>query len=97
MSLLEETGLIVPIGEWARQIALTQMAAWRAAGFGETRVSVHMSPRRLASGILATLAEILRGFLHCDGLLELDLTESVLMDDARSVMTILETLSDIGV
>ncbi|MHB1565707.1 MAG: putative bifunctional diguanylate cyclase/phosphodiesterase [Acidiferrobacter sp.] len=96
--LLEETGLIVPIGKWALQTALMQMAAWRAAGFGETRVSVNISGRQLRHrALLATLAEILRDFPHCDGLLELELTESVLMEDARSAITILEALSDMGV
>ncbi len=96
--LLEETGLIVPAGEWALQTALAQMEAWRAQGLWDVRVSVNISARQFRDrALLAVLADILGRWPHSEGLLELELTESVLMENAQGAVDMLEALSDMGI
>lgn len=96
--LMEETGLIVPVGEWALRTALTQMDDWRAIGFEDMRVSVNISGRQFRHrGLLATLGDILETCPNADGLLELELTESVLMENAQSAIDMLEALSEMGI
>ncbi len=96
--LLEETGLIVPAGEWALQAALAQMEAWRAQGLCDMRVSVNISARQFRDrALLAVLADILGRWPHSEGLLELELTESVLMENAQGAVDMLEALSDMGI
>ena len=96
--LMEETGLIVPVGEWALRTALAQMDGWRASGFEDMRVSVNISGRQFRHrGLLATLADILETCPNTDGLLELELTESVLMENAQGAIDMLEALSEMGI
>ncbi len=96
--LLEETGLIVPVGEWVLQTALAQMEAWRKAGLSALRVSVNISGRQFRDRtLLAVLSDILGRWPQDEGLLELELTESVLMENAQSAIDMLEALSDMGI
>ena len=96
--LMEETGLIVPVGEWALRAALAQRDDWRANGFEDIRVSVNISGRQFRHrALLATLADILEVCPDSDGLLELELTESVLMENAQGAIDMLEALSEMGV
>ncbi len=96
--LMEETGLIVPVGEWALQTAIAQMNAWRASGLGVLRMSVNVSGRQFRHrGLLAALTDILARCPESEGLLELELTESVLMENAQGAIDMLEALSEMGV
>ncbi len=96
--LLEETGLIIPTGEWAVRTALQQIAAWRHAGLGDTRISVNISARQFRQrAFLATLSEALAQYPQSEGVLELELTESVVMEGAQSAIDMLATISDMGV
>lgn len=96
--LMEETGLIVPVGEWALRAALAQMDSWRASGFEDMRISVNISGRQFRHrALLATLADILEAGPDTDGLLELELTESVLMENAQGAIDMLEAMSEMGI
>ncbi len=96
--LMEETGLIVPVGEWALRTALAQMDIWRVGGFKNMRISVNISGRQFRHrGLLATLADILEACPNTEGLLELELTESVLMENAQGAIDMLEALSEMGI
>lgn len=96
--LMEETGLIVPVGEWALRAALAQRDDWQASGFEDIRISVNISGRQFRHrALLATLADILEACPDSDGLLELELTESVLMENAQGAIDMLEALSEMGV
>jgi len=96
--LAEETGLIVPIGTWVLEEACRQSLAWQAAGLSPLRIAVNLSARQLQKGDLATIVSTL---LHQTGLdpalLELELTESMLMDDPLRAQVILRELKDLGV
>jgi diguanylate cyclase (GGDEF)-like protein len=91
--LAEETGLIMPIGEWSLRAACLQLKAWHKAGCGPLRVAVNLSPRQLRHG---NLPNMVRGALKESGLdpqcLELELTESSLMEDAKGTAAMLAEL-----
>jgi EAL domain-containing protein (putative c-di-GMP-specific phosphodiesterase class I) len=94
--VLEETGLIVPVGEWVLTEACEQLARWRAAGLPDLRMSVNLSSRqfqqvKLASVVSDTLSRV---NLPADAL-EVELTESLLMrpsDIAERTITALDNL-----
>jgi EAL domain-containing protein (putative c-di-GMP-specific phosphodiesterase class I) len=98
ISIAEESGLIVPIGKWVLREACRQAAAWQAAGLAPCSVAVNISPVELrakdfVSGVRAALAET--GLTA--RLLELEITETFLMQDALSTAEVLHELKDIGV
>jgi diguanylate cyclase (GGDEF)-like protein len=96
--LAEETGLIVPIGEWVLRTACRQAMAWQTIGKRPVRVAVNLSAKQFKD---ENLTQIVLSALHDTGLtpelLELELTEGTLMDDARATMVTLEQLRGIGV
>jgi len=96
--LAEETGLIVPIGEWVLETACAQVKTWHEHGFGELRLAVNLSARQFQQRDLpdkiAALTERL-GFPP--DRLELELTESVLMRDAAESTRKLRDITALGV
>ena len=94
----EATGFIVELGEWVLQTACRQMQVWQNAGFSGLRVAVNLSARQfhqpdLSSRVAQILAEI--------GLeprsLELELTESLMVEDPPSAIATLQQLKSLGV
>jgi diguanylate cyclase (GGDEF)-like protein len=98
ISLAEETGLIVPIGEWVLQSACAQNRAWRDAGLPEVRTAVNLSARQLKDPEL--VARILRVLME-SGIpprcLELEITESTLIDDLATNRALMNELRQAGV
>jgi predicted signal transduction protein with EAL and GGDEF domain len=98
ISLAEETGLIVPIGEWVLATACAQTKAWQDQGLTDLRVAVNLSARQFSdSGLLAKLTRIIRSSGLDPSSLELEITESVVMSHAECAVTVLEQLKSIGV
>lgn len=96
--LAEETGLIVPLGEWVLHTACAQNRAWQDAGLPALRVAVNLSSRQFRQGNLADIVLAALEAAHLDSRwLELELTESVLMQDTHTTSSILNGLSRIGV
>ncbi|MGK5063677.1 putative bifunctional diguanylate cyclase/phosphodiesterase [Janthinobacterium sp. LB3P112] len=96
--LAEETGLIVPIGEWVLRTACNQAKAWQSDSGRAIRMAVNLSAKQFKD---ENLMQIVLSALADTGLdarlLELELTEGTLMDDARATMVTLEQLRGIGV
>jgi diguanylate cyclase (GGDEF)-like protein/PAS domain S-box-containing protein len=96
--LAEDTGLIEPIGEWVLRTACAQHRAWQAAGLSPIRVAVNLSARQLQQ---PNFVERIRHALTDTGqspqLLELELTESVLMTHAETTIKTLGELDAMGV
>jgi diguanylate cyclase (GGDEF)-like protein/PAS domain S-box-containing protein len=96
--IAEESGLIVPIGQWVLLEACRQARAWMDAGLPPVRIAVNVSAWQFAakdflSSVRAAL--ISTGIDPCN--LELELTETVLMQDAESAVQMLRALKAIGV
>jgi EAL domain-containing protein (putative c-di-GMP-specific phosphodiesterase class I) len=94
----EETGLIVPIGEWVLQMACRQNKAWQDAGLPHLVIAVNLSVRQFQKkDISATVARILgeTGLApHC---LELEVVESMVMHDVVNASALLNELKSLGV
>ena len=94
----EETGLIVPIGEWVLRTACAQNQAWRALGLPPVVVSVNMSARQFRQDrLVKTVGQILAETGLCAEHLEIELTESMVMHDAEAAIRILRGLKSLGI
>lgn len=96
--LLEDTGLVIPVGEWVLQQACEQGRRWQDAGHDSLNVSVNLSMKQFRAG---TLVDSVRQALAESRLppraLELELTETVLVDDAERALDLMHELKNIGV
>ncbi len=98
ISLAEETGLIMPIGEWVLHTACAQTKAWQTSGFPVLRVSVNLSARQFKQpDLVDQVADALRDTGLAPDSLELELTESTVMQDAEDAVTKLNALKQLGV
>jgi diguanylate cyclase (GGDEF)-like protein len=97
MSLAEDTGLILPIGEWVLRTACTQLAAWKKAGLENFRVSVNVSPLQFQQpNFVETVAQILKETALDPTTLDLEITETAIMQNAAHVATMLGKLKRMG-
>ncbi len=96
--LIEETGLILPIGEWVLETACRQAAAWREAGISGLKMAVNLSMRQLWNkDFFDTVLRIL-ALTNCrPEWLELEITESILMDNPSEAVDMLRKLAGLGV
>lgn len=96
--LAEETGLIEPIGEWVIRTACTQNKAWQAANLTPLTVAVNVSARQFRN---KNLSRVVSQALQETGLaphyLELELTESMVMHNVKTVASILAELKGMGI
>jgi diguanylate cyclase (GGDEF)-like protein len=98
IGLAEETGLIVPIGEWVIRTASKQARAWQKNGMPEIAVSVNLSMRQFKQeGLAAAVDDALRSSGLDPKRLEMELTESLVMQDTEAAIRVLERLREIGV
>ena len=98
IGIAEETGLIVPIGEWVLQQSCNQLQLLLDAGLPAIHVSVNLSVRQLREASLVDkVGEALRLSGLESSMLDLEITESMLMSDMDRVKRTLRELSDLGV
>lgn len=96
--LAEDTGLIVPIGEWVLRTACAQNKAWQEAGLSPMRISVNLSARQFQQpNLVETIARTLAETGLDPAYLELELTESSLMKNAETAIETLWKIKEIGV
>ena len=97
IGLAEETGLILPIGEWVLRTACKQNRTWQKAGLPVVPVAVNLSAKQFSKNI----ASMVRATLDETGmdpkLLELELTESVSMENPENTFGIMHALKEMGV
>lgn len=95
--LAEDTGLIVPIGEWVLQQACAQTRAWMDAGLAPVYVSVNLSARQMRqSDIASHISAILKDTGLPADRLKLELTESMIMGQGEETVALLHSLKALG-
>jgi len=94
----EKSGLIVPIGEWALRQACGQLKIWRDAGQTGLKVAVNLSPRQLEQvGFCALVSQIIDEAGIPATALELEITESILLQRSEFNLATLTQLTDLGI
>jgi diguanylate cyclase (GGDEF)-like protein/PAS domain S-box-containing protein len=98
INLAEETGLIVPIGAWVLRTACLQNRAWQRAGYGPLRIAVNLSARQFAEpGLVSEIARVLDETGMSASSLEVEITESLVMEDVEGAIRTMRELKDMGV
>jgi diguanylate cyclase (GGDEF)-like protein/PAS domain S-box-containing protein len=94
---LEDSGLILPVGEWVLAQACAQLRRWQAQGLGAVPVSVNLSAKQFHRADLdALVRRVLAAEGVAPGLIELEITESCLMSDPEDAVRVLGSLRDAG-
>jgi diguanylate cyclase (GGDEF)-like protein len=98
IQVAEETGLIVPIGKWVLQTACLQNVAWQKQGLPHLKIAVNLSARQFEDEhMLRDVAAVLKSTGMQAGLLELEIHESLLIQDIEKTLKILTALKALGV
>jgi diguanylate cyclase (GGDEF)-like protein len=96
--LAEETGLIVPIGEWVLEAACLQAVAWYQAGASSIRVAVNLSARQFVQQDMVEMVTRTLQKTRCSPhWLELEITESIIMARPEEAATTLKILAGMGI
>jgi len=95
--LLEETGMIIPVGEWVLRQACIQTRAWQETGGGPVRVAVNLSPRQFsAPNLVNQLVNALTESGLAPNLVELEITEGMLMQPSPLIHDAFCGVRDLG-
>ena len=98
IQLAEENGLIMQLGEWVLRESCIQNVRWQSEGIMDLRVAVNLSGYQLQhSALLATIRKVLKETGMSPDHLELEVTESVIMQNADFAVSILKALSELGI
>ncbi|HEY9079303.1 putative bifunctional diguanylate cyclase/phosphodiesterase [Magnetovibrio sp.] len=96
--IAEDSGLIIPIGEWVIKTACTQLLAWQNAGFTGLRMSINLSIRQLGDpNLVACIERMLQDNALDPEQLELEITESLFVDHRPETLSVLKKLKALGV
>jgi diguanylate cyclase (GGDEF)-like protein len=95
--IAEDSGLVVPIGEWVLRTAVAQRRAWSEAGVPDVPVAVNLSGKQfLGTDVVALVGDVLSASGLPPRLLELELTESISMDDPGRTADLMRQLRELG-
>jgi EAL domain-containing protein (putative c-di-GMP-specific phosphodiesterase class I) len=98
ITIAEETGLILAIGEWVLREACLQLKRWHRSGYPDLRIAVNLSSRQfLKPNLVATIVGILEETDVPASALDLELTESLLLQRNENNVAVLTQLRDMGV
>ena len=98
ISIAEECGIIMPLGEWVLQTACTQIMRWRNEGLCLNNVAVNLSTRQFQNdSLVGSIAKVLRNTGLDAQSLELEITENILMQETEHTLRILSELDEMGV
>ncbi len=96
--VLEETGLIHEVGRWALRKALEDSRRWRQAGLAAVRVAVNVSPLQLRDpGFIDEIGQAIGGDAQAAASLELEITETLIMEDVKHSIACLQAIRAMGV
>jgi len=95
--IMEENGLIVPVGEWVMRQACEQSMAWQRQGLRPVPLAVNLSPRQfMHKGLVAAIGAVLRETGIDPALLEFEITETALMQHGEHTLEILRQINGMG-
>lgn len=98
LSYLEDTGLIIPVGEWVIRTACQEAKRWIHEGYTPMRISVNLSSAQFrADNLVNRVEQILNDFQLDPQYLELELTESLLIDNPENAIKVLEAIKSLGI
>lgn len=98
IAIAEETGLIGPMGEWVLREACAQALSWQAQGLGAIPVAVNLSPRQFSDPALAHVVTQALQHTHCPpDLLQLEITESMIMERPDDALRTMHQLQALGI
>jgi len=98
IAVLEDTGLIIPVGAWVIRAACLQLAAWDREGLPRISLAVNLSARQMRQPYIGAMVEdTLREADIDPARLEIELTESLLMEDTEVSRNVLSNFARIGV
>ena len=96
--ILEETGLIYEVGRWALKKAIEDYLRWRTAGLNAVRIAVNVSPLQLRNrGFVAEIAQVIGIEAQAPAALELEITESLIMEDVKHNIASLQAIRALGI
>jgi EAL domain-containing protein (putative c-di-GMP-specific phosphodiesterase class I) len=95
--IAEDTGMIVPLGEWVLRTACTQNKLWQTSDFLPLRVAVNLSGRQFQESLVSTIADVLKKTGLEPQFLELELTETSIMKNDDVAVEILTELKKMGI
>lgn len=95
--LAEDSGLIVPLGEWVLRAACRQAIAWQEAGAGPLFISVNLSPRQMRQELASVVAQVLRETGLSPSHLMLEVTEGAIMVEMERAISLLLSVRGMGV
>jgi len=96
--LLEETGMILEAGRWALAKAVADSRAWQAKGLRSPRIAVNVSPIQLRQkDFVSTVERVISGAENAAVELELEITESLIMQDIEANIQKLRAIRDLGI
>ncbi|WP_431801853.1 EAL domain-containing protein [Halobacillus andaensis] len=96
--LAEETGLIIPMGEWILQQACQQMKAWHQQGQENMTVSVNLSPQQFnQENLVDRVKQIIQETKLPSSCLELELTENLIIHNTRKTLNVIHQLKELGI
>ncbi|MHB1937187.1 MAG: EAL domain-containing protein [Acidobacteriaceae bacterium] len=96
--LLEETGMILEAGRWALEKAVSDSLIWKAKGLQSMRIAVNISPMQLQQkDFVSMIDRVVKGGKDADGRLELEITESLVMQDIVANIHKLRMIRELGV
>lgn len=96
--LAEETGLIVPIGEFVIRTVFRQAKLWKEAGLMPPRIAINLSSRHLEQAqLVGFIADLLREYELPGSRFEIEITENTLLNDGEHILEKLKQLSEMGI
>lgn len=98
ISIAEETGLIIPIGKWVLKTACAQTITWQQQGYNEIKIAVNLSPRQFNDeNLVNDIASVLQETSMPSYLLELEITESMVMYNITKAIKLITELKTMGI
>jgi diguanylate cyclase (GGDEF)-like protein/PAS domain S-box-containing protein len=98
IQVAEDSGLIIPLGDWVLKEACTQLKKWHDQGHSNLRVSVNIATKHFQHpSFVSDVTKILEGVALSPKSLELEITENSLLDSTKSTISTLEAIKELGI